>query len=248
MTCAAARGSCPARPPAVRGYMTSATRMSAHAVGLVSRGQRDRTQAAATLDLSRACRSRSTYWYLEAAPELLAHRRATARRRLGGAAMSPLAPPVQAFFTDRLSGQRHASPHTIASYRDTLRLLFDSCKERTGRRPGASHRGPRRAADRRVPRPSRKRARQQRPDPQHPPGRDPLVFTVTRHCVTPSTRKLIARVLAIPPKRSDQALVTYLDRPRSTRCSRRLTARPGPAGATTRCYCLRSRPGCASPS
>ncbi len=28
MTCAAARGSCPARPPAVRGYMTCATRMS----------------------------------------------------------------------------------------------------------------------------------------------------------------------------------------------------------------------------
>ena len=31
---------------------------------------------------------------------------------------------LQAFFTDRLIGQRRASPHTIAAYRDTLRLLL----------------------------------------------------------------------------------------------------------------------------
>ena len=31
---------------------------------------------------------------------------------------------LQAFFTDRLMGQRNASPHTIASYRDTFRLLL----------------------------------------------------------------------------------------------------------------------------
>ena len=34
--------------------------------------------------------------------------------------MTPLAPTLQAYFTDRLIGQRHASPHTIAAYRDTL--------------------------------------------------------------------------------------------------------------------------------
>ena len=38
--------------------------------------------------------------------------------------MSLLAPTLQAFFTDRLIGQRQASPHTIAAYRDTLRLLL----------------------------------------------------------------------------------------------------------------------------
>jgi len=32
---------------------------------------------------------------------------------------------LQAFFTDRLLRQRQASPHTIAAYRDTLRLLLD---------------------------------------------------------------------------------------------------------------------------
>jgi hypothetical protein len=35
-----------------------------------------------------------------------------------------LSPLLQSFFTDRLMAQRHASPHTIASYRDTFRLLL----------------------------------------------------------------------------------------------------------------------------
>ncbi|HWY89233.1 MAG TPA: hypothetical protein VNY31_01040 [Solirubrobacteraceae bacterium] len=37
--------------------------------------------------------------------------------------MSLLAPTLQAFFTDRLVRERKASPHTIAAYRDTIRLL-----------------------------------------------------------------------------------------------------------------------------
>ncbi len=36
----------------------------------------------------------------------------------------PLAALLQSFFTDRLLAQRQASPHTIASYRDTFRLLL----------------------------------------------------------------------------------------------------------------------------
>ena len=38
--------------------------------------------------------------------------------------MNTLAPLLQAFFTERLIGQREASPHTIASYRDAIRLLL----------------------------------------------------------------------------------------------------------------------------
>ena len=38
--------------------------------------------------------------------------------------MTLLAPTLQAFFTDRLITQRNASPHTIAAYRDTFRLLL----------------------------------------------------------------------------------------------------------------------------
>jgi integrase/recombinase XerD len=38
--------------------------------------------------------------------------------------MTLLAPTLQGFFTDRLIGQRNASPHTIGAYRDTFRLLL----------------------------------------------------------------------------------------------------------------------------
>ena len=38
--------------------------------------------------------------------------------------MTALAPVLQRFFTDRLIRQRQASPHTIASYRDTFSLLL----------------------------------------------------------------------------------------------------------------------------
>ena len=49
--------------------------------------------------------------------------------------MTALAPLLQAFFTDRLMTQYGASPHTIASYRDTLRLLLTHVHQRTGKLP-----------------------------------------------------------------------------------------------------------------
>jgi integrase/recombinase XerD len=42
---------------------------------------------------------------------------------------------VQAFFTDRLLRQRCASPHTIAGYRDTFRLLLRFAVEQLGKTP-----------------------------------------------------------------------------------------------------------------
>ena len=48
--------------------------------------------------------------------------------------MTSLAPTLQAFFTDRLIAQRRASPHTIAGYRDTFRLLLGFAAARTGKR------------------------------------------------------------------------------------------------------------------
>lgn len=51
--------------------------------------------------------------------------------------MTALAPVLQAFFTDRLITQRHASGHTIASYRDTFRLLVGYTATRTGKKPSA---------------------------------------------------------------------------------------------------------------
>jgi site-specific recombinase XerD len=49
--------------------------------------------------------------------------------------MTLVAPTLQAFFTDRLTRQLQASPRTIASYRDTLRLLLRFTQERTGKHP-----------------------------------------------------------------------------------------------------------------
>ncbi len=51
--------------------------------------------------------------------------------------MTSLAPLLQAFFTDRLMTQRQASPHTIAAYHDTLRLLLEYVTARTGTAPSA---------------------------------------------------------------------------------------------------------------
>ncbi len=42
---------------------------------------------------------------------------------------------LQHFFTDRLLGQLGASPHTVASYRDTFRLLLRYAVEHFGRAP-----------------------------------------------------------------------------------------------------------------
>lgn len=49
--------------------------------------------------------------------------------------MSALAPLLEAFFSERLIRQRRASPHTVAAYRDTFRLLLGFAKEQTGKAP-----------------------------------------------------------------------------------------------------------------
>ena len=42
---------------------------------------------------------------------------------------------VEAFFTERLMAQRQASPHTVAAYRDTFRLLLRYAQQRLKKRP-----------------------------------------------------------------------------------------------------------------
>lgn len=49
--------------------------------------------------------------------------------------MSTLAPLLEAFLINRLRGQRHASPNTVAAYRDTFRLLLLHVKSVTGKAP-----------------------------------------------------------------------------------------------------------------
>ena len=127
--------------------------------------------------------------------------------------MSALAPTLQTFFTERLIRQRHASDHTIAAYRDTLRLLLGYAAERTGRAPSALD-----IADLDAPliggfldhleheRGNGVRTRNARLAAIHSLFR----FAALHH---PEHAASIARVLAIPPKRFDRALISYLTEP-----------------------------------
>jgi site-specific recombinase XerC len=52
-------------------------------------------------------------------------------------APAAVAPLLEAFFTDRLMRERHASPHTVAAYRDTFRLLLCFVQRRLKKAPSA---------------------------------------------------------------------------------------------------------------
>lgn len=127
--------------------------------------------------------------------------------------MTALAPTLQAFFTDRLMSQRQASPHTIASYRDTFKLLISYVAANTGRPPSAIDIG-----DLDAPlvtafldhmereRRNSVRTRNARLCAIH----SLFAYTALRH---PEHAASIQRVLAIPIKRFDRNLVTYLTEP-----------------------------------
>ena len=127
--------------------------------------------------------------------------------------MTALATTLQAFFTDRMARQRQVSPNTLAAYRDALRLLLVFAADKKGKEPskldiddldaplisaflddlehrrknGARTRNARLAAIRSL-----------------------FRYAALRH---PDRAALIARVLAIPPKRFDRRLVTFLAEP-----------------------------------
>lgn len=124
--------------------------------------------------------------------------------------MSLIAPTLQSFFTDRLANQRQASPRTIASYRDSLRMLVTFVHDRTGKTPSAldwddlateticaflDHL----EADRG----NSARTRNLRLTAI----RSLFAYASLRH---PEHAALIQRVLAIPAKRFDKPLVAFL--------------------------------------
>lgn len=51
--------------------------------------------------------------------------------------MTSIAPTLQGFFTERLVSQRRVSPRTVASYRDSLKLLLAFAQQATGKPPTA---------------------------------------------------------------------------------------------------------------
>ena len=127
--------------------------------------------------------------------------------------MTALAPALQAFFTDRLIRQRRASPATIAAYRDAWRLLLNFAASRAGKQPSQLDLG-----DLDAPliagfldhlehdRGNSPRTRNARLAAIHS-----LFSYAALRC--PEHAEQIARVLAIPPKRFDKALVTWLTKP-----------------------------------
>lgn len=124
--------------------------------------------------------------------------------------MTLIAPTLQAFFTDRLGKQRQASPRTIAAYRDTLKLLLGFVHQQAGKLPSQldwddldatmisaflNHLESERHNSTRT-RNVRLTA-----------IRSLFSYAALRH---PEHALLIQRVLAIPPKRFDKRIVTFL--------------------------------------
>jgi len=124
--------------------------------------------------------------------------------------MTAIAATVQAFFTERLITQRQASPHTIAAYRDVMRMLLSFTAKRT---KIACHRLE--FTDLDAPaisafldhledgRSNSVRTRNARLAAIH----SLFAFAALRH---PEHATDISRVLAIPAKRGDHTIVTYL--------------------------------------
>jgi len=124
--------------------------------------------------------------------------------------MSTLAPSLQAYFTQRLISQRAASPNTISSYKLTFRLLLGFASEVTGQAPSRLD-----IADLDAPliasfldhleqnRHNSVATRNNRLAAVH----SLFGYLALHH---PEHAATIGRVLAIPPKRTERNLVTYL--------------------------------------
>ena len=124
--------------------------------------------------------------------------------------MSALATTLQAFFTDRLIRQRQVSPNTLQAYRDTLRLLLVFASERHGKAPAKLE-----FDDLDAPliggfldhlEHDRKNSVRTR-NARLAAIRSLFRYAALRH---PEHAATIERVLAIPPKRFERRLVTYL--------------------------------------
>src|SRR5947207_7874525 len=124
--------------------------------------------------------------------------------------MTSIAPTLQGFFTERLVSQRRVSSRTVASYRDSLKLLLTFAQQATGKPPTALDWADLDAelitafldhleTDRR----NSARTRNLRLTAI----RSLFKYAALRH---PEHAALIAQVLAIPPKRHQKRQITFL--------------------------------------
>lgn len=124
--------------------------------------------------------------------------------------MTALSPLLEEFFTERLIAQRHVSANTVASYRDTFRLLLSFAHDTLGKQPCQLDLTDLDAtlvsgflAHLEIGRGVSVRTRNARLTAI----RSLFQFASFRH---PEHGTLISRVLSIPTKRTERALVTFL--------------------------------------
>lgn len=127
--------------------------------------------------------------------------------------MTLIAPTLQMFFTDRLAQQRRVSPRTIAAYRDALKLLLEFIHEKTSKLPSQLDWDDLDATmisafltHLENERNNSVRTRNVRLTAI----RSLFSYAALRH---PEHALLIQRVLAIPPKRFEKRVVTFLTAP-----------------------------------
>jgi site-specific recombinase XerD len=127
--------------------------------------------------------------------------------------MSALAPGLQAYFTDRLIAQRQASPNTIAAYRHTFCLLLRFASEHSGAPPSeldiATLDAPLIAAF--LEHLERERGNSIATRNNRLAAIHSLFAYLALH--HPEHAGAIQRVLAIPAKRTEKNVLTYLTDP-----------------------------------
>jgi site-specific recombinase XerD len=124
--------------------------------------------------------------------------------------MTALAPTLEAFFTERLISQRQASPHTIAAYRDTFRLLLTFARDQTGRPPCDLRM---QDLDAQLIGAFLEYLRHDRRNSAHTRNaRLAAIHSLFRYAALrhPDHAALIQRVLAIPPARAEKTIVSFL--------------------------------------
>jgi integrase/recombinase XerD len=124
--------------------------------------------------------------------------------------MTALAPTLETFFTRRLISEKGASPHTISAYRDTFRLLLAFAQQRTGTRPSQLQ-----IEDLDAPLITAFLDHLEHDRGNSPRTRNArlaAIHSMFRHAALqhPEHAALISRVLAVPTKRYDRTIVSYL--------------------------------------
>ncbi len=127
--------------------------------------------------------------------------------------MAALAPALQAYFTERLIHQRAASPNTIAAYRTTFRLLLGFAAERTGTAPNRLDIDALDATLVSAFLDHLERVRGNSAATRN--NRLAAIHSLFNYLALhyPEHAECIQRVLAIPPKRTQRHVLTYLTDP-----------------------------------